>query len=45
VPDLDNLYATLVEEGFTHHASLIHGDCSRALLNACKLLGIEAVIV
>jgi L-fucose isomerase-like protein len=45
VPDLDKLYATLVKEGFTHHASLIHGDCSRALVNACELLGIEAVVV
>jgi L-fucose isomerase-like protein len=45
VPDLDKLYATLVKEGFTHHASLIHGDCSRALINACELLGIEAVTV
>ncbi len=45
VPDLDKLYATLVKEGFTHHASLIHGDCSRALVNACELLGIEAIIV
>jgi L-fucose isomerase-like protein len=45
VPDLDKLYATLVEEGFTHHASLIHGDYSRGLVNACKLLGIEVVTV
>ena len=45
VPDLDKLYATLVKEGFTHHASLIHGDCSRALVNACELLGIEAIII
>jgi L-fucose isomerase-like protein len=45
VPDLDKLYATLVKEGFTHHGSLVHGDCSRALVSACELLGIEAVIV
>jgi L-fucose isomerase-like protein len=45
VPDLDKLYSTLVKEGFTHHASLIHGDCSRALIHACELLGIEAVVV
>ncbi len=45
VPDLDKLYATLVKEGFTHHASLIHGDCYGALVSACELLGIEAVIV
>jgi L-fucose isomerase-like protein len=45
VPDLDKLYATLIKEGFTHHASLIHSDCSRALVSACELLGIEAVII
>ena len=45
VPDLDKLYATLVGEGFTHHASLIHGDCSKAIEDACGYLGIEAVVV
>jgi L-fucose isomerase-like protein len=45
VPGLAKLYATLVKEGFTHHASLIHGDYSRTLVNACEMLGIEAVIV
>jgi L-fucose isomerase-like protein len=45
VPNLDELYATLVKEGFTHHASLIHGDCSRALVSACEVLGIRAVVV
>jgi L-fucose isomerase-like protein len=45
VPDLDRLYNTLVKEGFTHHASLIHGDCSHSLVSACELLGIEAVVV
>ena len=45
VPDLKKLYGTLVKEGFTHHASLIHGDHTRALVQACELLGIEAVTV
>jgi L-fucose isomerase-like protein len=45
VPNLDKLYTTLVKEGFTHHASLIHGDYSQALMNACELLDIEAVTV
>jgi L-fucose isomerase-like protein len=45
VPDLNKLFATLVEEGFTHHASLIHGNYSQGLVNTCKLLGIEAVVV
>lgn len=45
VPDLDRLYSTLVSEGFTHHASLIHGDYTRAISEACDYLGIETVIV
>jgi L-fucose isomerase-like protein len=44
-PNLDNLYNTLVREGFTHHASLIHGDFSRAISAACGHLGIETVVV
>jgi L-fucose isomerase-like protein len=45
VPDLDRVYATLVKEGFVHHASLIHGDYSGAIINACEYLGIETVVV
>ena len=45
VSDHAKLYRTLVEEGFIHHASMIHGDYSQALLEACKFLGIEAVVV
>jgi L-fucose isomerase-like protein len=45
VPDLDKLYSTLIKEGFTHHASLIHGDCSRVLVSACELLGIETIVI
>ena len=45
VPDLEKLYRTLVEGGFVHHASMIHGDCTQALSDSCKFLGIETVIV
>jgi L-fucose isomerase-like protein len=45
VPDLDLLYGTLVKEGFTHHASLIHGDFSRSIAQACEQMGIETVIL
>jgi L-fucose isomerase-like protein len=45
VPDLDKLYNTLVMEGFTHHASLIHGDYGKVIQNACNILGIETRIV
>ncbi|MGQ9625724.1 MAG: L-fucose/L-arabinose isomerase family protein [Anaerolineae bacterium] len=45
VPDLKKLYRTLVEEGFVHHASMIHGDWTVPLENLCKFLDIEAVVV
>ena len=45
VPDLDKLYRTLIEGGFVHHASMIHGDYTQALSDACRFLGIEALIV
>ena len=45
VPDLDRLYATLVGEGFVHHASLIHGDYAQAIGHACEYLGIETVTI
>ena len=45
VRDHDALYRTLVEEGFIHHASMIHGDQTEALLQACKFLAIEPIVV
>jgi len=45
VPDLNRLYRTLVEEGFIHHASMIHGDYTNAIIDACRFLGIKTVIV
>lgn len=45
VADHARLYRTLVEEGFIHHASMIHGDQCRALLQACKFLDIQPVVV
>ncbi len=45
VPDLDDLYETLVREGFTHHASLIHGDYTNVMEKACDFLGIDTVVV
>jgi L-fucose isomerase-like protein len=45
VEDLDGLYMTLVKEGFTHHASLIHGDYAQTVKEACELLAIDTVIV
>ncbi len=45
VPDLDLLYRILVEEGFIHHASMIHGDYSKAIADACYMLDIETIVV
>jgi L-fucose isomerase-like protein len=45
VNDHAGLYRTLVEEGFIHHASMIHGDQTAALLQACKFLNVKPVVV
>lgn len=45
VRDHARLYRTLVEEGFIHHASMIHGDQQAALQLACKFLDIQPVVV
>jgi len=43
VPDLRKLYEDLLKSGFTHHASMIHGDYTKAIQDACEILGIEVV--
>jgi L-fucose isomerase-like protein len=45
VKDHARLYRTLVEEGFVHHASMIHGDFTEALIQACKFLDIRPVML
>ena len=45
VSDHADLYRTLVEEGFIHHANMIHGDQVNVLLEVCLFLGIEPVVV
>ena len=45
VDNLEKLYTVLAEEGFVHHASMIHGDYTQVLLDACKFLGIEPIVV
>lgn len=45
VSDHAELYRTLVEEGFIHHASMIHGDQTDILLEVCAFLDIEPVVV
>jgi L-fucose isomerase-like protein len=45
VADHDRLYRTLVENGFIHHASMVHEDQAAVLELACKFMGIQPVIV
>lgn len=45
VNNLEKLYHTLVTEGFTHHASMIHGDYLRPIADSCLFLDIEPIIV
>ena len=45
VRDHAHLYRTLVEEGFIHHASMIHGDQAAALTRACEFLGVQPILV
>ncbi len=45
VKDHARLYRTLVEEGFVHHASMVHGDQTQALIQACKFLDITPIVV
>ncbi|MBD3239453.1 MAG: hypothetical protein GF331_02635, partial [Chitinivibrionales bacterium] len=43
VSDHDRLYRILAEQGFIHHASMIHGDQADALETACALMDIDVV--
>lgn len=45
VTDLEKLYRTLIEEGFTHHASMIHGDITAPLIEFCRFTGMETIVV
>jgi L-fucose isomerase-like protein len=45
VTDGAKLYRTLIEEGFIHHAALVHGDHVAALGQVCKFLDIRPVVV
>jgi L-fucose isomerase-like protein len=45
IKDHEKLYRTLVEEGFIHHASMIHGDQTKSLIEACKFLDIKPIVV
>ncbi len=42
---VNRMIRTLVEEGFVHHASMIHGDQTDVLLEVCDFLDIEPIVV
>ena len=45
VKDHQRLYRVLAEEGFMHHASLIHADLAEVMRLACQFMDIEVVEV
>ncbi len=45
VDDLAKLYTTIGSNGFVHHASMIYGNQTQALVDACYFLGIEVIEV
>jgi len=45
VANLPRLYRVLAEQGFIHHASMIHGDIADAVEAFCKFAGISVVRV
>ncbi|MCL4378433.1 MAG: L-fucose/L-arabinose isomerase family protein [Actinobacteria bacterium] len=45
VDNLNKLYRTIIEEGFTHHASMAYGDYSKEIENFCKFASISTVFV
>ena len=45
VKDRDKIYKTMVNEGFTHHLSLIHEDISEIVMEFCHYLDIQFVKV
>lgn len=42
---LPTLTKTLIYDGFEHHFSVIHGEIVEELLNVCRLLDIEPVVI
>lgn len=45
VKDHKKLYRTLIEEGFIHHVSMVHGDQTKSLLQVCKFMDIKPVFL
>ena len=42
---LERIAKTLIYEGFEHHFSVIHGNVEEELLNICRLLDIQPVVL
>jgi L-fucose isomerase-like protein len=43
VENLEKLYRTIIEEGFTHHASMIFEDLREEMKMFCKFTGIDII--
>ncbi|MGC8949568.1 MAG: hypothetical protein ACP5OK_09565, partial [Thermoprotei archaeon] len=43
VDNLEKLYKIIALEGFVHHASMIHGDYTECIKQACSILNIRTV--
>jgi L-fucose isomerase-like protein len=45
VENLEKLFEVLVYEGFTHHASMVHGNFVDPLVEFCRFAGVTPVVV
>jgi L-fucose isomerase-like protein len=45
VADRERMLRTVVEEGFVHHVSIVHGDLAPRVREACRYLGMRLVTV
>jgi L-fucose isomerase-like protein len=44
VEDRERMLRTVVEEGFVHHVSIVHGELGRRVKEACKYLDMRLVV-
>ncbi len=44
VPDRERMLRTVVEEGFVHHVSIVHGQLAPRVSEACRYLGMRLVV-
>jgi hypothetical protein len=44
VADRERMLRTVVEEGFVHHVSIVHGELGPRVREACRYLGMRMVV-